>query len=76
MSSKIKLFTEAEAAKQMTISASKLYLMRKKKEIRHWRKIGRLVRYTQDDINQNIADLAACRPMPVAQRPVTEARFG
>ena len=74
--SKIKLFTEAEAAKLMDCSAVTLYRRRKENKIRHYRKNGRLIRYTQEDINQNIADMAANRPTPVAQRPVTEARFG
>ena len=73
---KQKLFTEQEAAKQMTVSAVTLYRKRKAKEIRHWRQIGRLIRYTQDDIDQNIAELAAYRPTPVSQRSVAEARFG
>lgn len=74
--SKTKLFTEAEAAKQMDCSPVTLWRRRKENKIRHYRKNGRLIRYTQEDINQNIADMAANRPSPVAQRPVTEARFG
>lgn len=74
--SKTKLFTEVQAAEQMQCSAITLYRKRKDKEIRHYRKLGRLIRYTQEDIDQNIADMAAFRPAPVSQRPVTEARFG
>jgi hypothetical protein len=73
---KQKLFTEAEAAKQMDCSAITLYRRRKENKIRHFRKNGRLIRYTEEDIAQNIADMAANRPSPVAQRSITEARFG
>jgi excisionase family DNA binding protein len=74
--SKIKLFTEAEAAEQMTISAITLYRKRKAREIRHYRQIGRLIRYTQEDIAQNVEDMKAFKPSPVSRQPVTEARFG
>lgn len=74
--SKIKLFTEAQAAKLMDCSAITLYRRRKENKIRHYRKNGRLIRYTEEDIARNIADMAANQPMPVSQRPVTEARFG
>ena len=73
---KPKLFTEAEAAKLMDCSAVTLYRRRKENKIRHYRKNGRLIRYTEEDINQNIAEMAANRPSPVAQSRVTEARFG
>jgi excisionase family DNA binding protein len=74
--SKIKLFTEAEAAKLMDCSAVTLYRRRKENKIRHYRKNGRLIRYTEEDIHQNIAEMAANRPSPVVQSRVTEARFG
>ena len=74
--SKTKLFTEAEAAKQMDCSVVTLWRRRKENKIRHYRKNGRLIRYTQEDINRNIEEMAACRPTPVVQRPVSEARFG
>lgn len=74
--SKKKLFTEAEAAEQMTISAITLWRRRKENQIRHYRKIGRLIRYTQEDIDQIIEESKAFRPAPISQRPVTEARFG
>jgi excisionase family DNA binding protein len=73
---KQRLFTEAEAAKQMTCSAITLWRRRKENKIRHYRKIGRLVRYTQEDIDQIIEESKACRPAPISQRSVTEARFG
>lgn len=76
MSSKIKLFTEAEAAKQMDCSVVTLWRRRKENKIRHYRKNGRLIRYTQEDINQNIEDMKAARPTPISQKPPTEARFG
>jgi predicted DNA-binding transcriptional regulator AlpA len=74
--SKLKLFTEAQAAKEMTISAATLYRRRKDNQVRHYRKIGRLIRYTEEDIRLNLEDLKAFRPSVVSQRPVTEARFG
>lgn len=73
---KQKLFTEEEAAQQMSCSAITLWRRRKENKIRHYRKIGRLVRYTQDDIDQIIEESKAFRPAPISQRPVTEARFG
>lgn len=73
---KPKLFTEAQAARQMDCSPNTLYRRRKENKIRHYRKNGRLIRYTQEDIDLNIADMAANRPSPVGQRPVAEARFG
>jgi hypothetical protein len=74
--SKLKLFTEAQAAKLMDCSAVTLYRRRKENKVRHYRKNGRLIRYTEEDIALNIADMAANRPSPVSTRPVTEARFG
>lgn len=73
---KTKLFTEAEAAKLMDCSAITLWRRRKANEIRHYRKNGRLIRYTQEDIDNNIADMQAYQPKPVELRPVSEARFG
>lgn len=73
---KSKLFTEAEAAKQMDCSVVTLWRRRKENKIRHYRKNGRLIRYTQEDINQNIEEMKATRPSLVAQRPVEDARFG
>lgn len=74
---KPKLFTEEQAAELMQCSAITLYRKRRDKTIRHYRKIGRLVRYTQEDIDRNIEEAGAFRPTPVInQRPVTEARFG
>jgi excisionase family DNA binding protein len=72
----MKLFTEKQAAKQMQCSVTTLYRKRKAKEIRHYRKLGRLVRYTQEDIDLIIEESKAFRPSPVVQRPATEARFG
>jgi len=72
----MKLFTEKEAAKQIRCSVATLYRGRREKTIRHYRKIGRLIRYTQDDINQIVEDSKAFKPSPVAHRPVSEARFG
>lgn len=74
--SKTKLFTEAEAAKQMDCSPITLWRRRKENVVRHYRKNGRLIRYTQEDIDNNIADMKAFQPKPVAQRSVSEARFG
>lgn len=74
--SKIKLFTEAQAAAQMGCSVVTLWRRRKENKLRHYRKNGRLIRYTQEDINQNIEEMKACRPTPIVQRPVSEARFG
>lgn len=74
---KQKLFTEADAAKVMDCSPITLYRRRKDKTIRHhYRQLGRLIRYTQEDIDLNIEEMSALRPSPVSQRPVTEARFG
>lgn len=73
---KTKLFTETEAAKLMDCSAITLYRRRKANEIRHYRKNGRLIRYTQEDIDNNIADMKAFQPKPVELRSVAEARFG
>lgn len=74
--SKQKLFTEAEAAKQMDCSQITLWRRRKANEVRHYRKNGRLIRYTQEDIDNNIADMKAFQPKPVAPSRVSEARFG
>lgn len=73
---KQKLFTEAEAARQIGCSAVTLYRRRKDGEIRHFRKNGRLIRYTQEDIDLNIEGMKAYQPKPVAQPSVSEARFG
>lgn len=74
--SKKKLFTEAEAAKELTVSAATLYRWRKEKRVRHYRQLGRLIRYTPEDIEQNLEDMKAYQPKPIAQRSVSEARFG
>lgn len=72
---KVKLFTEAEAAKQLDVSEGTLARWRRTHYIRHWRQMGRLVRYTQEDINQNLLERHGSRPQLV-ERPVSEARFG
>lgn len=74
--SKKKLFTEAEAAALLGCSAVTLYRRRKDGEIRHYRKNGRLIRYTQEDIDLNLEGMKAYQPKPVVQRRVSEARFG
>lgn len=73
---KQKLFTEAEAAKEMTVSPASLYRWRKEGTLRHYRQLGRLIRYTAEDIQQNLEDRKAYQPKPAGPRPVTEARFG
>jgi excisionase family DNA binding protein len=73
---KKKLFTEAEAAKELTVSAVTLYRWRKERRIRHYRQLGRLIRYTPEDIQQNLEDMKAYQPKPIVQRSVSEARFG
>lgn len=72
----MKLLTEKQAAKIMQCSPATLYRLRKDQTIRHYRKLGRLIRYTEQDIALNVEDMNACKPTPVAHRPVTEARFG
>lgn len=74
--SKTKLFTEAEAAELLGCSAVTLYRRRKVGEIRHYRKNGRLIRYTREDIDLNLEGMKAYQPKPVVQRPVSEGRFG
>lgn len=73
---KSKLFTEAEAAKELGCSAITLYRRRKANEIRHYRKNGRLIRYTPEDIKLILEDMKAFQPKPVELRPVSGARFG
>lgn len=75
MSGKVKLFSEAEAAKQLTVSAPTLARWRRERRIRHWRQLGRLVRYTQEDIDANLAETSSVRPSVVSS-PVVDARFG
>lgn len=75
MSAKVKVLREAQAAKQMDVSAATLARWRRERKIRHWRQFGRLVKYTQEDVDQNIADLKGIKPKLI-ERSVTEARFG
>ena len=72
----MKLLTEKQAAKMMQCSPATLYRLRRDKTIRHYRKLGRLIRYTEQDIALNVEDMKAFKPSPVAHRPVSEARFG
>lgn len=72
---KVKVFNEGQAAKLMDISAETLGRWRRARKIRHWRQFGRLIKYTQEDVDQNIAEMSSIRPK-VIERPVTEARFG
>lgn len=73
---KPKLYTEAEAAEFLGCSAATLWRRRKEHKIRHYRKNGRLIRYTREDIDKNLEDMKAYQPKLVTQRPVSEARFG
>jgi excisionase family DNA binding protein len=75
MSARVKVFTEPEAAKQMRISPGTLARWRRTHYIRHWRVFGRLVKYTQDDIDANLAEMWSVRPT-IVSRPVADARFG
>lgn len=75
MSAKVKTVNEAEAARQLGVSPSALAQWRRKRKIRHWRQCGRLVKYTQDDIDNNLAEMSSVRPKIVSS-PVVDARFG
>ena len=75
MSAKIKVVREAQAARLMGVSQATLSRWRREKKIRHWRQRGRIIRYTPEDIDLNIAEMDAMRPR-VIERSVTEARFG
>lgn len=72
---KKKVFKESQAAQMMDVSAATLSRWRRDRKIRHWRQMGRVIRYTQEDIDLNLAEMSALRPRPV-ERSVTEARFG
>lgn len=72
---KAKVFDEGQAAKMMGVSAASLARWRREGKIRHWRQFGRLVKYTQEDVDNIIAEKSAMRPKLI-ERPVTEARFG
>lgn len=71
-----KVFNEEYAAKQMGISPQTLGRWRREGIVRHYRKLGRLRRYTQEDIDANIAETDAARPQLVTPSSVSEARFG
>ena len=73
-----KVFTESEAAKQMLVGASTLATWRRKGYIRYYRRLGRLIRYTPDDIERNLEERSSMRPRPVDsnERRLQEARFG
>lgn len=73
---KPKVYKEGDAAKIMEVSAGTLARWRRGRKIRHWRQRGRVIRYTTEDIQLNLDDMAAMRPKPVSQSPVSEARFG
>lgn len=76
MSSKPKVFREAQAAKLMDISPQTLARWRREGKVRHYRKFGRLIKYTLEDVDANIAETSNVRPRLMEARPVTEARFG
>lgn len=71
-----KVFTEAQAAKQLDVSEGTLARWRRTRYIRHWRQFGRLVKYTPEDIENILADRRAMKPTPVTTTSVSEARFG
>lgn len=73
---KPKVFTEEQAAKQMQISGETLGRWRREGTIRHYRQLGRLIRYTPEDIDLIIAERASTRPHPVNEQRLSEARFG
>ena len=73
---KPKVFREEQAAAMMTISPQTLARWRREGKIRHYRQLGRLIRYTQEDVDANIAETSNVRPRVMEVRPVTEARFG
>lgn len=73
---KSKVFREDQAARLMDISPQTLARWRREGKIRHYRKMGRLIKYTPEDVDANIADTANARPRLIEQRPVSEARFG
>lgn len=75
MSLKRKLFEEPEVAKMLGVSSQTLAKWRRDGKVRHYRKVGRLKKYTQEDIDNNIAEMAANRPQPVSS-PVENVRFG
>ena len=60
----------------MDISPQTLARWRREGKIRHYRQLGRLIKYTPEDVDANIAETSNVRPRIMEVRPVTEARFG
>ncbi len=73
---KPEIFSEQEAAEQMNVSAGTLYRWRKSGRVKHYRQMGRLIRYLPEDIENNLSDFAAKDPKPVNVPNVAKARFG
>jgi len=73
---KPEILSEQEAAEMLNVSAGTLYRWRRDGKVKHYRQMGRLIRYTPEDIENNLADFAAEDPKPVTSQSVTKARFG
>lgn len=71
--------TESQAAQRIGLSPSKLSKMRRAGKVPSWRQIGRLVRYTPEDVDRFIASQQAGQIVKCDQlneRRLTEVRFG
>lgn len=73
---KLEVLSEQQAAEQLGVSVGTLYRWRKSGKVKHYRQMGRLIRYLPEDIANSMADFASSGPKPVTSQNVTEARFG
>ncbi len=73
---KPKVFSEKQAAEQFDVSEGTLARWRREGKVRHYRQMGRLIKYLPEDIERNLADFAASSPKAFSGQNVTEARFG
>lgn len=74
---KAKTLTEAQAATLIGIHPETLARLRRDRKIPSWRKIGRRVKYTQEDVDRAIASFGTGSHFEsVSEGKVLEARFG
>lgn len=74
---KPKLLNETEAAKMLDVHPETLARLRRERKIPSWRKIGRRVKYTPEDVERAIASFGRGSHVEAcSDRKVLQARFG
>ena len=74
---KAKTLTETQAAQMIGIHPETLARLRRQRKIPSWRKIGRRVKYTPEDVDRAIASFErGSHSEARSERKVLEARFG